>query len=119
MYTVESTLARLRFKPRSKAVREGNPLPMGSSLSYAFLLGMGLCLLLTSCSTTSKENQDHEEIQALTRAQAETVLLTPQNLGSLYRQVAPSDDASDSGCFATLFNSRKATTEVERDFNRV
>ena len=78
-----------RFKPRSRGVRTGNPMPMRSSLSHAFLLGLGICLLLTSCSTTSKENQDRDEIQPLTRAQAETVLLTPHNLGPLYRQVAP------------------------------
>jgi hypothetical protein len=29
------------------------------------------------------------------------------------------DDASDPGCLATLFNSPKATTELERDFDRV
>ena len=120
MSSLESTLARLTFTPRSRAVRAGNPMPMRSSLSYALLLGLGLCLLLTSCSTTSKENQDREKIQ-LTRAQAETVLLTPHNLGPLYRQVAaPSDDdTSDPGCFATLFNSPKATTELERGFDRV
>jgi hypothetical protein len=129
MYTLESTLARLKIEDRireanqqrrSRGVRTGNTMPMRSSLSHAFLLGLGLCLLLTSCITTTKENQDRDEIQPLTRAQAETVLLTPQNLGPLYRQVALSDDdASDPGCFATLANSPKATTELERDFDRV
>jgi hypothetical protein len=123
MYTLESTLARLKIEDRireanqqrrSRGVRTGNTMPMRSSLSHAFLLSLGLCLLLTSCSTTTKENQDRDEIQPLTRAQAETVLLTPQNLGPLYRQVALSDDdASDPGCFATLANSPKATTELE------
>jgi len=93
---------------------------MRSSLTHAFLLGLSLCLLLTSCSTMNRDNQDRDEIQPLSRAQAETVLLTPQNLGPLYRQVALNDDdTSDPGCFATLFNSPKATTELERDFDRV
>jgi hypothetical protein len=120
MYTLESILARLTFKPRPRVVRTEAPMPMRSSLSPAILFGLALCLFLTSCSATSKEHQDREEIHPLTRAQAETVLLTPHNLGPLYRQVAPSDDdTSDPGCFATLFNSPKATTELERDFNRV
>lgn len=126
--SLESTLARPTIEDRT---REANRQRLAhglhrreqsirSSLSHAFLLGLGLCLLLTSCSTTSKQNQDRDKIQPLTRAQAETVLLTPQNLGPLYRKVAPSnDDAPDPGCFATVFDSHKATTELERDFDRV